>query len=376
MFPGESTVPPNVAPMITVAQVIGSFDGGGAQRAALNLAEALRAHGCRSIAIALRSLGGFANEERTGIVTRSLGAGGFFASARAGWRLRRLVRSEKINIVHVHGSSSLLLVTAALLGLRRVKVAFTWHDSGSVLGGRGLKRWASRRSLDRCAAVFGSSSIVASKLESAWGGGRSVGVFYNGVPVTPERSGDSPVPVLLWMARFVPDKDPELLVRAAAALRDEGLAFRLILAGAPLPRHQWLYDRVVALINELRLTDVVQLPGWIKDTRTLVATSDVGVQTSHTEGLSMTLLEQMMAGLAVVATDVGETGYALDQGRCGVLISPRDLGGLVDALRTVIRDKDARAELGRSARERAIREFSLEAMAVQAMRAYAVAGRA
>ncbi len=355
-----------------VAQLVGSYGGGGAQRAAFNLATALDADGFRSFALALRSRGNFAHSPDSRVEAESFdGGGGLLNAARAMRRLRRFIVDRQVEVLHVHGSASLIASAAALVGLRGLRMYFTWHDSGEVLRSGWLRRHASRWALDRCAGVFGSSTAVAGRLANAWGRGRNVEVFYNGVPATPERGGDRPNgPVVVWMARFVPDKDPELLVRAASILRARGRRFRVILAGSPLDRYRWVLDRVRTLILSEGLTDTISLPGWIDNTETLVRSADIGVQTSHTEGLSMALLEQMMSGLAVVATDVGETRFALDGGRCGVLFAPADLGTLVEALDALILSADQRQSLGRSARERAIENFSLAAMSRQASRAY------
>ena len=110
--------------------------------------------------------------------------------------------------------------------------------------------------------------------------------------------------------------------------------------------------------------------GWVDDVPALLRESAIGVQTSHTEGLSMTLLEQMMAGLAVVATDVGDTAVAIEHGKTGLLVPPGDDDALCDALRRLITDVELRCRLGAAAREKALAEFSLEAMAEQGLRFY------
>ncbi|MCA9288889.1 MAG: glycosyltransferase family 4 protein, partial [Phycisphaerales bacterium] len=94
----------------------------------------------------------------------------------------------------------------------------------------------------------------------------------------------------------------------------------------------------------------------------------------RSEGLSMALLEQMMAGLAIVATDVGDTSRAIEHERTGLLVPPGDDAALGDALARVVGDVGLRRRLGAAARERALGEFSLDAMATQAIDAYQKAG--
>src|SRR5699024_3051667 len=111
-------------------------------------------------------------------------------------------------------------------------------------------------------------------------------------------------------------------------------------------------------------------PGWVADPSTLIKRAAIGVQTSKAEGLSMTLLEQMMAGLAVVATSVGDTAEAVEDGATGLLIPPDDLDALTNALRRLLTDHPLRRRMGADARKRALAEFSLDNMAQQATHEY------
>jgi glycosyltransferase involved in cell wall biosynthesis len=119
------------------------------------------------------------------------------------------------------------------------------------------------------------------------------------------------------MARMVPDKDPQILIRAAARLPSAGLAFRVVIAGSPR--------------RDSTSSGSKMKPGrsWKNSGR--CRRPDV----AH-GGLSMTLLEQMMAGLPVVATDVGDTSTAVEEGVTGYLIPAKDEDALVAALRLVI----------------------------------------
>ena len=186
----------------------------------------------------------------------------------------------------------------------------------------------------------------------------------------PSRRTADEVPTVLWAARFIPPKDPHALVRAAARLRDEGHKFRVVIAGDALPHLQWLVEETRALVARHGLGEVVSMPGWVRHAPDAVLAASIAVQTSHTEGLSMSLLEQMMAGLAVVATNVGDTECAIRDGQQGLLVPAGDDAALVAALRRVVADADLRVQLGAAARARALDEFSTEAMTRRAVEAY------
>ncbi len=230
-------------------------------------------------------------------------------------------------------------------------------------------RWAVRR----CDMIFGASRSIVDRMRATLGNFPRIEVFRNGVPVMEPTTGmQADEPVICWCGRIVPSKDPRAFIRAAAVLNREGLRFHAVLAGDSPAHLGWFMDETRALAAELGLADIVEFPGWVDDVAALIRRSAIGVQTSHTEGLSMTLLEQMMAGLAVVATDVGDTSIAVEDGKSGYVIPAKDDTALVDRLRRLLEDPRHRTQIGAAARQRAIAEFSLASMARQAREAYQV----
>src|SRR6185436_1333367 len=81
---------------------------------------------------------------------------------------------------------------------------------------------------------------------------------------------------------------------------------------------------------------------------------------SHVEALPMVVLEALAAGVPVVATRVGGIPAAVEDGRSGLLVAPRDVAALSRALVSLITDGATRKAMGRAARERAAVGFSSE----------------
>jgi glycosyltransferase involved in cell wall biosynthesis len=356
-----------------VAQVIGRFVGGGAERLAYHLAAGLAARAARSYAVAVRT-SGLSEAERASVPVVDLGATHGWASAgRALYRFRRFITENGVDVVHIHGHSTLIFCALATRGLRQpVRLLFTHHASDVDLPERGpaaaVRRWALRR----CDGVFASSHALADLVTRVYRLERPAQVFRNGIPAAaaPARRAATGTPLVVWTARLTPGKDPQTLVRAAARLRDEGLAFRIVLAGAAPAYLDWYRDQTVALVRQLRLEDLISLPGWIDDPRGLYAEASIAVQSSLSEGLSIALLEQMMAGLPIVATDVGDTRAAIEHDRTGLLIPAGDEAALAAAIRRLLGDPQERRRLGAGARARALAEFTAEAMAERALKEY------
>ncbi len=102
----------------------------------------------------------------------------------------------------------------------------------------------------------------------------------------------------------------------------------------------------------------VELLGERDDVAQLLAESDVFVLSSASEGMPMSVLEAMAAGLPIVASAVG--GVPELVGDAGILVPPRDERALTDAIASLLADPARRAQLGAAARERVLREFSIE----------------
>lgn len=352
------------ADMTTVAQLVGTFGQGGAERVAINLANALNVTVFRSLGVSIGKKGDYTLNDSGKHQLISLNVSrGIFASPIAVARLRALIASEKVDIIHAHGEKVLLICVLASMGLRiRPQIWFTWHVPEKFLEGNPIRRRLLTWALLQCDQLFAASREIVEGLRRFLPASHKVSVFRNFVPETPvSRAMDSSEPLVLWYARLVSKKNPIAFIRAVKVLRDEGLRFRVVLAGGG-HGHWDEYERQVRnLVDELGLQDILEMPGWIGDINPLLMQAAIGVQSSDIEGLSMSLLEQMMAGLSIVATDVGDTATAIRHEETGLLIPPRDEEALTAALRRLIMDRHLRLRLGNAARSEALCHFSNKA---------------
>ncbi|MCT0217088.1 glycosyltransferase [Synechococcus sp. CS-1330] len=173
-----------------------------------------------------------------------------------------------------------------------------------------------------------------------------------------------PLPRLGMVARLEVHKDQPTLIRAVALLRDQGIDTELWLIGEGSHRPQ-----LQALIAELDLTESVQLLGIRRDIPELLSQLDLFVFSARPdEGFGIALAESMAAGVPIVATDVGACREVLDGGLCGQLVEPANPEALAEGIRQVLVDPHGAQERAIAARQRALKEFSVLAMA----HAYAV----
>jgi glycosyltransferase involved in cell wall biosynthesis len=159
-----------------------------------------------------------------------------------------------------------------------------------------------------------------------------------------------------WVSvcRLVPEKGAAELLSAFARLARSSTRAKLLLVGdgpeaASMERRfmeEGLADRVV-FAGRCRPEKVAR---WLR-------AADAFVLASHNEGLPNVVLEAMACGLPVVATDVGGTGEAVFEGVSGLLVPPRDVEALAEAMTRISEDPELAAGFGAAGRTRVERYF-------------------
>jgi glycosyltransferase involved in cell wall biosynthesis len=94
--------------------------------------------------------------------------------------------------------------------------------------------------------------------------------------------------------------------------------------------------------------------GYREDVPALLAAADIFVLPSHFEGLPMSVIEAMLTGLPVVATDIRGPREQVVEGETGLLVAPMQAAPLAAALRRLVDDPAARARMGAAGRVRAL----------------------
>ena len=163
------------------------------------------------------------------------------------------------------------------------------------------------------------------------------------------------------VARLDKVKDHEGLIFAFKLLREKAgknnASARLIIAGEGPQRGE--LERQIA---RLGLTETVRLLGNRGDVAHLLAECDVFALSSIAEGMPLTLMEAMAAGLPVVATDVGGVASVVEAGVTGTLVPAGDPHALAEALSAYVADENLRRQHGKAGCARVAAQFSLSTM--------------
>ena len=163
-------------------------------------------------------------------------------------------------------------------------------------------------------------------------------------------------PRVLSVARLVPVKNPGLLLEACVVLRSRGVPFQCALLGDGVSR-----DEVLMLRHLLGLEECVEVVGAVDQAQVLSRwrSAAVGVLSSVSEGMPLSLMEAAACGVPVVAPRVGGVPELVEDGVTGLLVAPGDALALADGIQRLLSDKKAAQEMGEAARRRAIERFSL-----------------
>ncbi len=154
-------------------------------------------------------------------------------------------------------------------------------------------------------------------------------------------------PLIVSVSRHDPRKGLDVLLRALAILREENVAFRACLVGGGR-----LIEAHRRLAASFGLSGNVAITGRVEDVFDYLGDADVFVLPSREEGSgSVSLLEALQAGVAVVATRCDGIPEDIADRRDGLLVPPGDPPALAGALRQVIEDGALRARLARRAHE-------------------------
>lgn len=349
----------------TVLHLIDTGGPGGAETVFAQLAKRVHTDTLRALPVVPRDawLAGYIRS--LGLQPRIVPASGSLNASYIN-ELVALVRQHRVRLIHTHLLGS--AVYGAMVGLiTRTPVIAVLHgptDFKSPGRFAFVKRWLLARG---CSALVAVSTSTHEALVDFGMRPDAITLIRNGVDTelySPGRAGDLRLELGLGaddlliaaVGNIRAPKAYEILIRAAAEVlqRVPRAFFAVIGEGseaqmAPLKQ----------LLDRLGIDRRCKLLGFRKNAPDLYRNFDVFVSSSRTEGLSLSFLEAMASGRAIVATRSGGAEEALEPGKSGLLVPIDDPSALAAALVRALDDADLRADLGREARQRVADRLSL-----------------
>lgn len=328
-----------------ILQIIDSLEVGGAERIAVNFANALSSKIEFSGIVATRKSGGLQSDIQENVPYWCLHKKSTF-DVKALFALRKICLDHQVDWVHAHGTS---YFQAFLLKLVLPKIRVIWHEHA---GARAFETAKSNRVLAFCSRFFDGIVVVNQSLEK-W---CKEQLKFNQVLYLPNfamtDAHQQKTTVLqgvdgkriLCLANLRVPKNHSLLIRAAVLLKEKYPDWTYHLVGKDAQD-----DYSSALKNEIELNDLkntVYIYGLRKDIHHIIEQASIAVICSESEGLPVALLEYGIHKKPVVSTSVGEIPQIISNGISGFICDVADTDLFVQELDTLMGDEPLRQKLG------------------------------
>jgi len=289
---------------------------------------------------------------------------------RAFREIRAALTELRPELVAAHSSKAGILGRLAGRSLQ-VPVVFTVHGWAFTPGVPPLHA-AVYRQVERLVGPLATKIITVSEFDRSLGlaagiaGEDRLVTVHNGMPDVPQslRADPGRTPVrLVMVARFGAQKDHPTLLRALATLQHHAWELDLIGDGP-------LRGEAEALATALGLAGRVRFLGQRTDVDQILANAQISLLVTNWEGLPLSILESMRAGLPVVASSVGGIGESVRDGETGYLVPRGGVEELADRIGRLLTDAALRLRLGASGRARYEQHFTLEHAVAKTLAVY------
>ncbi len=281
------------------------------------------------------------------------------------WGLRRLSKKLGTNIIHAHVSRDYLI--AAIACAKKCRLVLTRHLLLPMR--RSTFHRMCFRKVDRFIAV--SQGIKEALLKHDGVDPSRIVVIPNGVSVehflSPtvmdelrERLGIPPgAKVVGIVGQISPHKGHEDFVDAAASLSMRYPKIIFLVVGKESGDGSFL-RKLESKINQKGLEEKFFFTGFLENVSSAMGLMDVLAAPSWEEPFGLVILEAMVTGVPVVATDIGGPREILENGISGILVSPRAPRELAEAIASILERPDLSARLSRNGRERVEKHYNLD----------------
>lgn len=268
---------------------------------------------------------------------------------------REVFAATQPRILHIHHNSLPALPAAAIAGSKGVPVVLHVHG----LLAKGELRWFHRLRAQGAHIVAVSTAVQRSIMANSLRDSEPL-LIRNAIPdpmvgVRPWRPTS---PSVGMVSRFTAEKGLAHGMQALDLVRQRIPGLRIRLAGAG-PGEADLWN----VCRDLNLVHAIDYLGPIDNQRALDVTAGVDVvvvPSVETEGFSLTALEAALLGKPVVGTSVGGLAETVTNGETGLIVPPRDIHAMADAIETLLTEASLYRRMSIASRRRALERFPMD----------------
>lgn len=277
------------------------------------------------------------------------------------FKLKALIKQIKTDIVHTHNSTPWIYSAAAVSLLNsKTRLIHTKHSNLDEDKTRlqNAERFASKITEY---IIADSRSVMDFMVQKQNIPQNKIRLIYNGIDVdkykVPVHQKQDNIKRIGIVARLVPVKDHKSLLEGFTLLRQRMPDVELVIIGdGPLK------EELTAQAARMQIDSRVKFLGSRRDIPELLSQLDIFVLCSTDEGMPISLLEAMSAGLPVVATRVGGIKEIVAENKTGLLIPPQNPRALADAIHEILTDAPLARLMSQEAVVAVAERFSIKKM--------------
>jgi glycosyltransferase involved in cell wall biosynthesis len=288
-------------------------------------------------------------------------------------RLRKIITSRQVDVVHVHHSADLGLTAPALWRATGIKLIF----SNYMQTPKPKQDAYHQREYGRVDKVLVSSGFLKKNVVANLPVDEQVveilpyGLDLDRFTVEQSIAGSfraahhipANVPLVGVISRLDPLKGQREMIQAAPAIIAAVPDVHIALVGDETPEFEGVMEsELKSLATTLGIADRIHFTGYEINTANALADLTVYALPTHSETYSIACLEAMAMGKAIVGTDAGGTPEMLGKGEYGLLCKPKDPLSLAEKVIELLNDGPKRELLGGNARRRAREFYSFDAV--------------
>lgn len=352
-----------------IVQIIDSLDAGGAERMAVNYANALAKKAAFSGLVTTRKEGSLLTQIDSNVPYLFLKKKKSI-DLKAVFKLRHFTKKNKIDIVHAHGSSFFI---AVLLKLIFPRIKIIWHDH---YGSR-VKESVKQNKILISMSVFFSSIFVVNLQLKDWNQKNmkcqrvifipnfaSVENLYKHTTILKGTEGKK----IIFLANLKNPKNHILILKVFKELKLNELGWSLHLIGKDY--FDSYSDEIKNFIKSYSLENDIHLYGEKNDIKFILSQASIGVLASTEEGFPVTLLEYASENLPVVSTNVGYCSALIKDGFSGLLFDPFSNSEATAQLYRLVNDDLLKKTLGDNFKKTVMKYYSEEVVIKKLILAY------
>lgn len=274
-------------------------------------------------------------------------------------RLKKYIKLHNIDVVHAHSSSYFII---SLVKIMYPKLKIIWHDHyGNSEDLASRKTQPLKYFSNKFYAI-----ITVNQLLKNWSTQnlKTQKVYY--LPNFASLADTSKQTTLkgnkdkriVCVAGFRPQKDHLTLLKAFQIINKKHSDWTLHLVGNQ--HNDSYFQSVKSFIDENELSKVIFIYNKSTDIKNILSQATIGVLSSKSEGLPVSLLEYGLAGLPVVVTNVGECNEVLENGKYGLLVEPSNEKELATEIRKFIENNELRNKFATVFKKHIVENYSEE----------------